>query len=422
MASEKPISIGVLGIGRGMHLAETAGAAGLTVVALCDTREAKLAEAGKRLGVATYSDFDRFLDHDMDGVIIANYAHQHAPFAIRAMEAGKHVMSETLACKTPAEGVALARAVERTGRIYMFAENYAYFGYVQEMRRLYQAGEIGEVQYSEGEYNHPMDAHFYNTLAPGMDHWRNHLAPTYYPTHAISPIMHVTDTRPVSVNALSVARSSDDNQLHVRKDDVGAVMICRMDNGSVARLMGFSFRGHSIWYRFHGTRGLMENLRTGDPEMLRVVHEEWDVSDGQSTERIYRPRLPEIAAKAGHGGSDFFVNYHFAEAIRTGEQPYMDVYRATAMSLLAPQGWRSCTSNGAPYEIPDLRDEKVRLRYENDHYSPFPEDAGPGQPVPYTGPEPIPSVEAVAYAREVWDEMGAGCRVAGARWPVTGLG
>lgn len=407
MAFEKPIRIGVLGVRRGMSLAATAEAAGLKVVALCDTWEAKLAEAGQRLAVATYADFDRFLDHDMDGVIVANFAHQHAPFAIRAMEAGKHVLSETLACKTPAEGVALARAVERTGRIYMFAENYAYFGYVQEMRRLYQAGEIGEVQYSEGEYNHPMDARFYNSLAPGMDHWRNHLAPTYYPTHSMSPIMHVTDTRPVSVNALSVARSVDDTQLHVRRDDVGAVMICRMDNGSVARLMGFSFRGHSIWYRFHGTRGLMENLRTGDPDMLRVVHEEWDVRNGEPTERVYKPRLPEAAAGAGHGGSDFFVNLHFAEAIRKNEQPYMDVYRATAMSLLAPQGWRSCLNNGSPYEIPDFRDESVRVRYENDQFSPFPEDSGAGQPVPYTGPKPVPSAEAVDCARRVWTEMGA---------------
>jgi predicted dehydrogenase len=407
--THKPIRVGILGVGRGMHLAETAEAAGLSVVALCDTWESKLIDAGRRMNAATYTDFDRFLEHDTDGVIVANYAHQHAPYAIRAMEAGKHVMSETLACKTPAEGVALARAVERTGRIYMFAENYAYFAYVQEMRRLYRAGEIGEVQYAEGEYNHPMDARFYNTLAPGMNHWRNHLAPTYYPTHAISPIMYVTDTRPVSVNALSVARSVDDSQLHVRRDDVGAVIICRMDNGSVARLMGFSFRGHAIWYRFHGTRGLMENLRTGSPEMLRVVHEEWDLRPGESPERIYRPRFPvaeEIASAAGHGGGDFFVNFHFAEAIRRNEQPYMDVYRAVAMSLIAPQAWRSCLNNGAPFEIPDFRDESVRQRYETDDFSPFPEDRKPGQPVPYTGAEPIPNSEAIAYARKVWDEMG----------------
>ena len=52
-----------------------------------------------------------------------------------ALTAGKHVMSETAACHTLGEGVALARAVEKSGKIYMFAENYPYMVYNQEMRR-----------------------------------------------------------------------------------------------------------------------------------------------------------------------------------------------------------------------------------------------------------------------------------------------
>ena len=410
MSSEKKIKVGVIGVGRGAHLASCAEKAGMELVALCDFWEEKLLEIGKQHNLATYTDYDKFLEHDMDAVIVANYAHQHTPFAIKAMEAGKHVMSETLACKTPAEGVALARAVEKTGKIYMFAENYAYFAYVQEMRRLYKAGEIGEIQYAEGEYNHPIDPHGYNSLAPGINHWRNHMPSTYYPTHAMSPIMHVTDTMPVSVNALSIPFSAQDEQnLHVRHGDIGAVIICRMDNGSVARLMGLLMRGHSIWYRFHGTRGLMENLRTGNQDMLRITHEEWDERPGDVREKIYSPKFPvadELARAAGHGGGDFFVNYYFAEAIRKNEQPYMDVYRGIAMSLVAPQAWRSCLDNGAPFEIPDFRDEKVRTQYENDDFSPFPEDKKPGQPLPSIKGEVHPTEEAIAYARKIWDEMG----------------
>ena len=36
--------------------------------------------------------------------------------------------------------------------------------------------------------------------------------------------------------------------------------------------------------------------------------------------------------KAGHGGGDFWTSFHFANAIRTGEQPYLDVYRGVTMS------------------------------------------------------------------------------------------
>ena len=123
-ARKRDIRIGVIGVGRGMNLATRAKIAGLDVVAICDTWEAKLAEAGKQLGVATYADYDKFLEHDMDAVVLANYFHQHAPFAIKALRAGKHVMSETAACFTLAEGVQLVREVERSGLVYMFAENY----------------------------------------------------------------------------------------------------------------------------------------------------------------------------------------------------------------------------------------------------------------------------------------------------------
>ena len=68
------------------------------------------------------------------------------------------------------------------------------------------------------------------------------------------------------------------------------------------------------------------------------------------------------------------------EAIRKNEQPYMNVYRALDMTLVGIQGWRSCLANGTPFEIPDFRRESVRAKYENDDWSPMPEDRRPGQP------------------------------------------
>lgn len=306
MTDNKKIKVGVVGVGRGISFASVAKNVGMELTALCDTWEERLVDAGKRFNIVTYTDYDEFLTHDMDAVVLANYFHQHAPFAVKALKAGKHVMSECIACKTVGEGVELARAVENSGKIYLFAENYAYAAYAQEMRRLYKAGEIGEIRYAEGEYNHPVDSRTMNMLAPGINHWRNHLPSTYYPTHAMSPIMYVTDTRPLSVNAQSIVRSEQDlENLHVRTNDSGSVILCRMDNGSVARLMGISLRGHSVWYRFHGTRGLMENMRTGNTNMLRIVHEEWDRRGDDVTEKIYNPDFPihsDLANQTGHGG------------------------------------------------------------------------------------------------------------------------
>ena len=123
----EPIRVGVVGVSRGKGFASGAGPQlGMELVAICDTWEQRLHTTAKELKVTAYTDFDEFLGHDMDAVILANYFHQHAPFAIKALNAGYHVMSETSACHTLAEGVELIRTVEQTGKMYMFAENYPY--------------------------------------------------------------------------------------------------------------------------------------------------------------------------------------------------------------------------------------------------------------------------------------------------------
>ncbi len=170
-ATAKQIRVGVIGVGRGQSFMRQAPYAGMELVAICDTWEERLRKVGEELGVATYTDYDQFLQHDMDAVITANYFHQHAPFAIKALRAGKHVMSETSACKTLAEGVALIREVEKSGKIYMLAENYPYTAVNIEMRRRYQNGEIGDALYADGEYNHPMALDDVMRISPGLTHW-----------------------------------------------------------------------------------------------------------------------------------------------------------------------------------------------------------------------------------------------------------
>lgn len=51
----------------------------------------------------------------MDAVVLANYANEHAPFAIKAMRAGKHVFSEVLPVQTIKEAVELIETIEETG-------------------------------------------------------------------------------------------------------------------------------------------------------------------------------------------------------------------------------------------------------------------------------------------------------------------
>lgn len=409
---EKPIRVGVIGVGRGeSFMAGASDLVGMKLVAVCDTWKERLAPMKKKYGIETYANYDRFLEHDMDAVVLANYFHEHAPFAIKALEAGKHVMSETSCNATLAEGVALCRTVEKTGLTYMLAENYPFTAFNMEMRRVYRTGEIGKVSYAEGEYNHPMAPSDRIALSPGLRHWRNWIPSTYYCTHALAPLVYITDTRPVSVIGLSIACREVDKQT-VRRGDPGSVILCRMDNGAVFRIMGLLLPGHSNWYRIHGTRGAMEITRGPGyfgPGQVRVWHDEWDLKPGEVVERTYVPDWPEhadLARRAGHGGGDFWTNFQFANAIRTGIPPFLDVYRGVAMSSVGILAWRSALDEGAPQVVPDFRKEASRRSFEKDHWSPFPEHAGPGQPPPSVLGFVEPSRKATAVARRMWKDSG----------------
>jgi predicted dehydrogenase len=384
---QKLIRVGVIGLGRGQSFATGANElVGMKLVALCDQQKEPLKLAGKRFGVATYTDYDRFLEHDLDAVVLANYFHQHTPFAIKALRAGKHVMSETACNATIAEGVALCREVERSKRIYMLAENYPFTLFNMEMRRVYRIGEIGRVMYAEGEYNHPGEPSRPGQKPPSQvpNYWRHCMPSTYYCTHALAPLMYITDTMPISVNALSIA-APQPRRVPVQGRDPGSVILCQMNNGAVFRIFGLTVAGHSNWYRVHGTRGAMEIGRGPGyfgPGNVRVWHEQWALKRGEVAERSYYPDWPEhgaLANQAGHGGGDFWTNFYFAEAIRARRQPYLDVYRGVAMSSVGILAWKSALENGRPVALPDFKKESSRRKFENDHWSPWPDGPGDGR-------------------------------------------
>ena len=67
-----------------------------------------------------------------------------------------------------------------------------------------------------------------------------------------------------------------------------------------------------------------------------------------SGETVYTPQFPaeySEAGRTGHGGGDFFTSHHFAEAIRSGQQPFLDVYRGVSMSIVGILAWRSALND-----------------------------------------------------------------------------
>ena len=291
---ERAVRVGVLGLRRGAALARLAQHAGMEVVAVCE-RDDRRREAAKSLGAAAYRDVEPFLDHGMDAVILVNDFDQHAPVAMQALDRGLSVLSETAACRTVAEGVALVEVAQRSSGIYMFAENYPYMPLTREMRRRYAAGDIGEIRYAEAEYlDEPADL---MAMVNDRSHWRARTPATYYCTHSLAPVSAITGTRPVQVSGFVAPTASGPEALERARQGRGwaALLVVRLDNGAVCKsLHGFLEAGQQVWVRLHGDRGLMENLRQGDTRTLRVVWDAKDSEDWRRDEEVYLPWPPEF--------------------------------------------------------------------------------------------------------------------------------
>ncbi|MBQ9106253.1 MAG: Gfo/Idh/MocA family oxidoreductase [Clostridia bacterium] len=380
----KKIRVGIFGTERGISLGQNFLMNNCEIVAVCDQRSEREQHARNCLGkdFIWYNDFDSFIEHDMDAVVLANYFHEHTPYAIRCFEKGIHVYSECISNGTMAEGVELIRAFEKNDSvIYMLAENYPQMKFNREMKRVCDGGTLGKIVYAEGEYNHPAnpyDAPFYKAHVYRADHWRNYIPKSYYVTHSLGPIMRATGATPKKVTSFNCSAPVNRNDPGgcYSAPDIAAIITTLNDDGSVFKFTACSaFGAHSNSYRICGTEGQIENLRgMGEKVMLR--YNGWSKPEGMEEVNFYEPEWndkdEDFIKQSGHGGGDYLTVRHFVDCIKNGCQPEFpfDIYSAVAMSSVAILAHRSMLEGGAPYDIPDFRLEECRKQYENDRLTP----------------------------------------------------
>lgn len=376
------IRVGILGAGRGMDLAENLVLAGAEIVAICEISCERARRGLERLGfdVPVYDNFDEFIELGMDAVVLANYFHEHTPYAIKCFEKGIHVLSECISNGTMAEGVELIRAYEKSDSIYMLAENYPQMKFNREMKKVCLEGTLGKLIYAEGEYNHPPmpdDAEFYKEYIYFAEHWRNYLPRSYYITHSLAPLMWSTGATPRRVSAVPVYSPVEEKATARYVGDRAAIITTLNDDASVFRVTGCAaFGAHHNAYRICGENGQIENLRgMGEKIMLRYNH--WSIPEGREEVNLYEPEWndsdEEFINKAGHGGGDYIVSRMFLDCIREGRQPEhpYDIHSAVTMASVAILAHRSILNGGIPYDVPDFRIEECRREYENDRHTPF---------------------------------------------------
>jgi len=119
------------------------------LVAVCDLEEGRARKViGARSTVEVETSIETLLARDdIDAVAIATPARTHAPIALAALEAGRHVLVEKPLAHTPEAAATMVRAAAEADRVLMIDHTYCYTPAVQYIRKTLQDGVLGDVLY-----------------------------------------------------------------------------------------------------------------------------------------------------------------------------------------------------------------------------------------------------------------------------------
>lgn len=138
--------IGCGGITLQNHLPGLALCPDTKVVALCDADAATLQRASQQTGVTvTSTNYEDIVKRDdVTAVIIATPNFTHAPIALAAIAAGKHVLCEKPIAMTHAEAKGMAEAADRAGVRHMSAFTYRFVPAMRYLAHLIRQGDLGQ--------------------------------------------------------------------------------------------------------------------------------------------------------------------------------------------------------------------------------------------------------------------------------------
>jgi len=146
------IAVGLAGVGYwGTKLARNIDeAAGCRLAAICDPDPKRLQAGGERYRDATqFARLDDLLAcEEVDAVVLATPASQHAQHVRAALDANKHVLVEKPLALSLADCDDLVARSEATSLTLMVGHTFVYSEPVRVLRKLIRAGELGRVVYT----------------------------------------------------------------------------------------------------------------------------------------------------------------------------------------------------------------------------------------------------------------------------------
>jgi predicted dehydrogenase len=336
--------------------------------AICQRSQDKLDAVGNAFGVEKrYTSFEDLIrDPLVDAVHINSPIHLHAPQAIAALRAGKHVACTVPACTTVEEAREIVKAARESGKKYMMMETVVWSREYLYVRELRDTGRLGRIQFVRGSHLQNMEGW------PG--YWEG-LPPMHYATHCVSPCLGIVNGEAEFVSCLGSGRISESGiakygspfsfetaQFKVRSQDVA---------GEVTRYLFDAARQYQESFDCYGSKTSFEwQLTEHDDPVLHL--------GGETVEKVkipdYAHLLPEairpfttkgvydmsenvhlsFVQGSGHGGSHPHLVHEFVMSVIEDRPSFPDLHQSVNWTLVGILAHESAMRGGEKLHLPNF--------------------------------------------------------------------
>lgn len=271
------LKIGVIGNGSisHSHLRAYSQNPDAEIYALCDINEERLNSCGDNYHVDSnhrFTDVNEMLAAcpELDAVSICTWNNGHAPCAIAALNAGKHVLCEKPMALNAAEAQAMVDAAKKSGKLLMIGFVRRFGNDCAVMKDMIDNGYMGEIYYAKANYcrrNGAPGGWFGNKALSGggplidlgvhvIDLCR-YLMGKPMPVSVYGATFHKLADRPGIKGVVNYASASGDIEKVFDVEDSATAMV-RFDNDSVLQIdASFSLNQEKDTgtLQFFGTKG-----------------------------------------------------------------------------------------------------------------------------------------------------------------------
>ena len=375
MTTARKINVAVVGLGFGWEFASIYKEhPNVGTVTICDKNEKRLKEAGDKLGVRRVADFEDIVaDKSIDAVHLVTGIPDHAKQAVDVLNAGKHCACTVPMATSIDDLKAIVAAQRKSGKNYMMMETTIYtrqFLYAKELR---DKGSFGRLQFLRGAH--------YQDMENWPPYWAG-LPPMWYSTHAVAPLLSLSDARAVKVHCFGSGVMREELRKQYGNPWPVETAIFQLSKPSlsaeVTRSLFHCSRPYMESFTVYGEDATYEWQMENEPPTLFRVNPETPSDRGRLLQEKPmppdRPELvtPEIAKftkrfvysdenkhlsfeqGGGHHGSHPHLVDEFVLSIVQGRYPAIDAVTAANWTAAGICAHQSAMAGGAEVEIPSF--------------------------------------------------------------------